>query len=122
MKRPGQEGGTWPGLLQPPRREAQLSIASAIGASKTPIEHARAHLALVLAFEQRAASVLVAPAMPRLVRRAVEDHAVVFNAIDVRAAQRVMSSTAFRVRLGEDEPVDDDPVDRADWLPVAADH
>src|SRR5919112_1558091 len=93
----------------------------AIGALETAIEHSRAHLALVVTLEQRAAAAFVPPACARLIGRAVEDHAVAFDAVDVGAAQRVMCAAALRVGLGQDNPVARDLVDGADMLVVISD-
>ena len=51
--------------------EAQLATALAVGALEAAIEDARAHLALVVTLEQRAAAALIAPPIARLVGRAI---------------------------------------------------
>ena len=63
QERPGGEGDGTAGPGQPPLAEAQLSTALAVGALEAAIEDPRAHLALVLALEQRAAAAFVAPAL-----------------------------------------------------------
>src|SRR5215217_7173002 len=93
----------------------------AVGAVEASIEHSRAHLALVVALEQGAAAVFITPAVARLVGRAVEDHPIALDAVDVGAAERVMRAAAFRVGLGEDDAVAADLVDGADMLVVVAD-
>src|SRR6476646_4835512 len=118
MKRPGGEGETPPGPVSLRWSEAQPATALAVGALKASIKTARAHLALVLAFEQSAASAFVAPAIARLVGRAVEDNLVALNPVDVRAAQRMVDAAAVRIGLGEDQPVARGLVDLADMLAV----
>src|SRR4051812_585090 len=93
----------------------------AVGAQEAAIEDSRSHLALILAFEQRTTATFVAPFVARLVRRAIEDHPVALDPVDVGAAQRMMSAPAFWIRLGQDDPVAGDLVDRPDMLVVAAD-
>src|SRR6185295_6528433 len=93
----------------------------AVGALEAAIEHARAHLALVFTFKQRSAAAFVAPALLRLFGRAVEDHAISLNPVDVRATQRMMSAAAFRIGFGEDDAVGNRTVDCADMLVVTAD-
>src|SRR4030095_14276417 len=75
----------------------------------------------VLALEQGPLAALVAPALLGLLGGQVEEHLVVLNPIDRRAHQRVMRAAAFRIALGEDEPVACGAVDGADMLAVAAD-
>src|SRR5438270_9087351 len=120
-KDPAVKGTAPPGLVEPPAAEAQLATALAIGALEASIEHAGAHFAAVLALEQRAAAAFVAPPLARLLGRAVEDHAVAFHPIDVRAAERILRSAAVRVRLGQDDPIAGDAGDRAGLLIVLAD-
>src|SRR5690349_5275921 len=86
-RRPGGEGETPPGRVSLRWSEAQPSTALAVGAFEAAIESAWAHLALILPLEQRAAAALVAPAVPRLVRGAVEDDLVALDSADVRTAQ-----------------------------------
>src|SRR3954462_13405047 len=102
--------------------EAQLATASAaVGAFKAAIEHARAHLARILALEQSPVAAFVAPALLGLFGRATEEHAIAFDAVDVGTAERMVRPAAFRVRLGQDDPVTGCLVDRADMLFVASD-
>src|SRR5947208_14729183 len=93
----------------------------AIGAFETSTERARAHLALILALEQRAFAALVAPAVPCLLSPEVEHHAVAFHSVDIRAAQRMVDAAALRIRLGQNDPVAGDAIDGTDMLIVAAD-
>src|SRR4051794_13195805 len=53
--------------IEPPRAEAQLATGLAVGALKAAIQHPGTRLALVVAFEQRAAATFVAPVHARLV-------------------------------------------------------
>ena len=105
------------------RREAQPSTALAVGALEAAIEHARAHLALVLALEQGAAAAFVAPALAA--PASAEQSRITRSPstlVDVRAAQRMVDAAAFGVGLGQDEAVAGRAVDGADMLVVAADH
>src|SRR5574338_738374 len=114
------------------RRRASISLrhaggwaataGSAIGALEAAIEDPVAHLALALALEQRTAAAFVAPALLRLLGRAIEHHLVALDAVDIGAAQRMMNAAALRVRLGEDQPVAGGAVDGPDMLAVVADH
>src|SRR5262249_43283063 len=101
---------------------AQLATALAVGARETPAEDAVAHVALVLAFEQGAAAAFVAPALARLVGRAIEHDPLAVDAIDVVAAERMVRAAAVGVGLGEDDPITGDAVDGADMLLVVTDH
>ena len=101
---------------------AQLTTALAVGALEASIEHARSHLALVLALEECAAAALVAPAIAGLIGRAIEDHPIALDPVDVRAAQRVVDTAAFRIRLGQDDAIACNLVDGPDMLVVIADH
>src|SRR5262249_61540195 len=97
-------------------------IASlAIGAVEASIEGARAHLALVVPFEQGAVAALVAPPALRLAGRTIEDHAVALDAVDIRAAQRVVDAAALRVGLGQYDPVASGLVDRSNMIAVFPD-
>src|SRR4051794_37780303 len=122
-KGPAGKGTARPGLLclPLPGRPVSYRKGLAVGAFEAPIEHARADFALVLALEQSAVAALVAPTLARLLGRAVKDHPVVFDAVDVGAAQGVVRAAAFRVALGQDDPVAGDAVDGADMLVIIAD-
>src|SRR5438067_2335337 len=118
---PGDEGDCIAGSSVSLRFGGSVVRALAVGALEASIEHPRAHLALVLALEQRAAAAFVAPAIVGLIGRAVEDHAIALDAVDVRAAQRMMASAAFRIGPGEDQAVARDLVDGSDMAVVIAD-
>src|SRR5438874_3864630 len=113
--------GKPPGLVSAPLVGALRSTALAVGALEAAVEHARTHLALILALEQRTAPALVAPALPCLVGRTVKDHAVALDPVDIGAAQRMIRVAAFRIGLGKDDPVTSDPVDGSDMLIVRTD-
>ena len=122
MERPGQEGDGLAGSVKPPTAEAQLAIASAIGALEALVEVVRARFALVFTLEQCSALTFVAPALASLVGRAVENDLVTFDPVNFRTAERMMHAPAFGVRLGEDDAVASDLVDGADMFVVATDH
>src|SRR5437868_2519708 len=121
-KDPAAKGITPPGLMSAPLTGAQPSTASAVGAFKAAIEHSRAHFPLIVALEQGAAAILVAPAIAGLACRTVEDDAIALDAVDIGAAQRVVDTAALRIGPGEDDAVAGDLVDRADMLVVVADY
>ena len=93
--RPGRRAP--PGLACLRQREADRYVTS----DRCPRNcgrDSRAHLALVLALEQRAIAALVAPALLCLLGRAIEDRAIALDAVDVRATQRVVQRPRCRDR------------------------
>src|SRR5687767_166955 len=81
----------------------------------------RALAALVLALEQGAAGILVAPAVHRRLGGAVEGH-LVLDALDPAAGNAVVHPAGIGIGLGEDDPVAAHLVDLADRGAVGADH